>query len=255
MAHISIENLTVEFAIFGASARSLKNQLLSQAAGGRVMAGSRDVITVRAIDQLNLEINDGDRVGLVGHNGSGKTTLLRVLAGIYKPNGGAISIEGQVGALLDPTAGMDRESSGIENIYLRGYMMGMSRREIASKLDEIADFTELGDFLELPMRTYSAGMFRAARLRGLDRRASRHPADRRGDERRRRGVPEKGAAAHREPFRPHPDHHPGESFGRADLGILHPPGADGTRCRQERGVAPRLSARSNNGIGGIRCVR
>ena len=159
MAHISIENLTVEFAIFGASARSLKNQLLSQATGGRVMAGARDIITVRAIDHLNLEINDGDRIGLVGHNGSGKTTLLRVLAGIYKPNGGSITIEGQVGTLLDPTAGMDPESSGIENIYLRGYMMGMSRREITSKLDEIADFTELGDFLELPLRTYSAGMF------------------------------------------------------------------------------------------------
>jgi ABC-type polysaccharide/polyol phosphate transport system ATPase subunit len=158
MAHISIENLTVEFAIFGANSRSLKNQLLSQATGGRVMSGIRDVVTVRAIDGLNLEINDGDRVGLIGHNGSGKT-LLRVIAGIYKPRGGALTIEGRVGALLDPTAGMDAESTGIENIYLRGYMLGMSRREIASKLDEIADFAELGDFIELPMRTYSAGMF------------------------------------------------------------------------------------------------
>jgi ABC-type polysaccharide/polyol phosphate transport system ATPase subunit len=126
------------------------------------MSGAHDVITVRAIDGLNLEINDGDRVGLVGHNGSGKTTLLRVLAGIYKPSGGAITIEGQVGALLNSTAGMDPESTGIENIYLRGYMMGMSRREIASKLDDIAEFSELGDFLELPMRTYSTGM--SARL-------------------------------------------------------------------------------------------
>jgi ABC-type polysaccharide/polyol phosphate transport system ATPase subunit len=126
------------------------------------MSGAHDVITVRAIDGLNLEINDGDRVGLVGHNGSGKTTLLRVLAGIYKPSGGAITIEGQLGALLNSTAGMDPESTGIENIYLRGYMMGMSRREIASKLDDIAEFSELGDFLALPMRTYSTGM--SARL-------------------------------------------------------------------------------------------
>jgi ABC-type polysaccharide/polyol phosphate transport system ATPase subunit len=159
MAHISIENLTVEFAIFGANSRSLKNKILSQATGGRIMSGARDIITVRAIDNISIEINDGDRIGLVGHNGSGKTTLLRVIAGIYKPNGGAITIEGQVGALLNPTAGMDPESTGIENIFLRGYMMGMSRREIASKLDDIAEFSELGDFLELPMRTYSAGMF------------------------------------------------------------------------------------------------
>jgi ABC-type polysaccharide/polyol phosphate transport system ATPase subunit len=159
MAHISIENLTVEFAIFGANARSLKNKILSQATGGRVMLGSRDIVTVCAIDGISLEINDGDRIGLVGHNGLGKTTLLRVLAGIYKPNGGAISIEGRVGALFNPGAGMDPKSTGIENIYLRGYMLGMSRREIAAKLDDVAAFSELGDFLELPLRTYSAGMF------------------------------------------------------------------------------------------------
>ena len=94
MAHISIKDLTVEFAIFGANARSLKNKILSQATGGRVMSGARDIVTVRAIDGISLEINDGDRVGLVGHNGSGKTTLLRVLAGIYKPNGGAITHRG-----------------------------------------------------------------------------------------------------------------------------------------------------------------
>jgi ABC-type polysaccharide/polyol phosphate transport system ATPase subunit len=158
MAHISIENLTVEFAIFGASARSLKNKILSQATGGRLMAGAHDIVTVRAIENLNLEINDGDRIGLVGHNGSGKTTLLRVLAGIYKPTGGTTTIEGRVGVLFDPNAGTDPESTGIENIYLRGYMMGMSRREITAKVDEIAEFTELGDFLALPMRTYSAGM-------------------------------------------------------------------------------------------------
>jgi ABC-type polysaccharide/polyol phosphate transport system ATPase subunit len=159
MAHISINNLTVEFAIFGANSRSIKNKILSQATGGRVMSGARDVITVRAIDSLNLEIKEGDRVGLVGHNGSGKSTLLRVLAGIYKPSGGSITIEGTVGTVLDPHAGMDPESTGIENIYLRGYMMGMSKPEIAAKVDEIAEFTELGEFLQLPMRTYSAGMF------------------------------------------------------------------------------------------------
>lgn len=159
MAHIVIENLCVEFAIFGANSRSVKNRILSRATGGLVMTSARDIVSVRAIDGLDLEIREGDRVGITGHNGAGKTTLLRVICGIYKPSAGAITLEGRVGALLDSTAGMDFEATGIENIYLRGYMLGMSRAEIASKIEEIADFTELGEFLELPVRTYSAGMF------------------------------------------------------------------------------------------------
>ena len=158
MAHISIRDLTVEFAIYGAHSRSLKNIVLAQATGGRVMAGARDIVSVRALDQLSLEINDGDRIGLVGHNGSGKTTLLRVLAGIYKPVAGSVRIEGHVGVVLDPSAGMDPDATGAENIFLRGYMLGMSRREIAAQIQDIAEFTELGNFLQLPLRTYSAGM-------------------------------------------------------------------------------------------------
>lgn len=158
MAHISIQNLIVEFAVFGASSRSLKNRILSQATGGRVMAGAKDIVTVRAIDSLSLEIAEGDRIGLVGHNGSGKTTLLRVLAGIYKPVAGKIVMNGHVGALLDTHAGLDQEATGIENIYLRGHLLGLTSRQIESHLDDIAEFTELGDFLALPMKTYSSGM-------------------------------------------------------------------------------------------------
>lgn len=126
------------------------------------MSGARDIISVRAVEELSLLVQDGDRVGLVGHNGSGKTTLLRVLAGIYKPASGTIRIEGRVGTLLDTTAGMDPEATGIENIYLRGYLLGMTRKQIEAQLDDIATFTDLGDFLQLPIKTYSAGM--SARL-------------------------------------------------------------------------------------------
>jgi len=159
MAHISIRNLTVEFKVYGSNARSLKKQLLSQATGGRIASNANDAVTVKALDNVSLEINHGDRIGLTGHNGSGKTTLLRTLAGIYKPTGGTIAIEGSVGALLDPASGMDAEATGVENIYLRGFILGMTRSEIDSKVDEIARFTELGKFLELPVKTYSAGMF------------------------------------------------------------------------------------------------
>jgi ABC-type polysaccharide/polyol phosphate transport system ATPase subunit len=162
MAEISIEKLSVEFAIFGARARSLKNTVIAQATGGRIRPGARDIVRVRAIDNLTLSVKEGDRNGLVGHTGSGKSTLLRALAGIYKPSGGRISITGKVGTLLNPQAGLEPEASGYENIFLRGYLLGMSKREIESKLDEIAAFTELGEFLALPMRTYSQGM--AARL-------------------------------------------------------------------------------------------
>lgn len=152
----------MEFAIFGSRARSLKNTIVAQATGGRVMASARDIVSVRAIENMNLEVRNGDRIGLVGHNGSGKTTLLRVLAGIYKPSAGNITIHGKVGTLLDPSAGIDYEATGIENIYLRGRLLGMTRRQIEEQISDIADFTDLGDFLLLPMKTYSAGM--AARL-------------------------------------------------------------------------------------------
>lgn len=159
MAHISIERLTVEFAVYESNARSLKNRILAQATGGRIARNARDIVTVRALDDVSLEIENGDRIGLVGHNGSGKTTFLRIIAGIYRPTSGSIEIEGNVGALLNPTAGIDPEASGIENIYLRGYVLGMSKRQINDKINSIAEFTELGDFLHLPVRTYSAGMF------------------------------------------------------------------------------------------------
>jgi ABC-type polysaccharide/polyol phosphate transport system ATPase subunit len=158
VARISISKLTVEFAVFGSSARSLKNSILAKATGGRVTLGHRNIVTVRAIDGLDLELRDGDRAGLVGPNGSGKSTLLRALSGIYKPTAGRISITGRVGTLLDPKAGLDLEATGYENIYLRGYLLGMTTREIQTKMDYIAGFTELGDFLSLPMKTYSEGM-------------------------------------------------------------------------------------------------
>jgi ABC-type polysaccharide/polyol phosphate transport system ATPase subunit len=159
VAHISIKNLTVEFKVYGSSSRSLKNQILSQATGGRIAENTDDAVIVKALDNVSLEINDGDRIGLVGHNGAGKSTLLRTLAGIYKPTSGSIEIEGTVGTLIDPSAGMDLEATGIENIYLRGFVLGMSKGEIDEKIEGIAEFTELGDFLHLPVKTYSVGMF------------------------------------------------------------------------------------------------
>ncbi|MEX1179963.1 MAG: ABC transporter ATP-binding protein [Cucumibacter sp.] len=159
MPHISTERLSVTFRIYGANSRSLKKQIVKQATGGRLVPGADDTITVRALDEVSLEVEHGDRVGIVGHNGAGKSTLLKALAGIYKPTGGSIAIRGKVGALLDPAAGLDPDATGIENIYLRGYILGMKRAEIEERIEDIRSFTELGDYLDLPLRTYSAGMF------------------------------------------------------------------------------------------------
>jgi homopolymeric O-antigen transport system ATP-binding protein len=113
---------------------------------------------VRGLHEVTAEIAHGERIALIGRNGAGKTTMLRVMAGIYEPIAGIATVEGRVAPLFDVGLGMDPESSGYENILLRGLYLGLSRAEIRAKADEIAEFTELGSFLGLPLRTYSAGM-------------------------------------------------------------------------------------------------
>lgn len=113
---------------------------------------------VVAVDGVSLRVNHGDRVGLIGHNGAGKTTLLRVIAGIYEPCRGRVEIEGRVAPIFDIAHGIDPESTGYENIRLRGLLLGMTPEEIDHRFDEIAEFTGLGDFLRMPLRTYSVGM-------------------------------------------------------------------------------------------------
>jgi ABC-2 type transport system ATP-binding protein/lipopolysaccharide transport system ATP-binding protein len=160
VASILLENVDVSFPIYDASSRSLKKRLIEVGTGGRIQSqpGSNRLSVVEALRNVSLSFEHGDRVGLVGHNGAGKTTLLRVLAGIYEPNNGRVEVEGHVAPLFDVSLGMDPESTGYENIVLRGLFLGLTHKEIRRRLEDIADFTELGDFLSLPIRTYSAGM-------------------------------------------------------------------------------------------------
>ncbi|WP_432472032.1 ABC transporter ATP-binding protein [Amphritea sp. HPY] len=158
MALIEAENLVVEFPVFTNSHRSLKNTLLNATTGGRIAHAAGNKVSVRANDQLSFKISEGERVGLLGHNGSGKTTLLRALAGAYEPTEGYLNVQGRVASLLDISLGMDVDASGYDNIFLRGIMMGLTPREIRGKMNEIAEFTELGEYLDMPVRTYSSGM-------------------------------------------------------------------------------------------------
>jgi lipopolysaccharide transport system ATP-binding protein len=156
--YIYAENVSVEFPIFENSHRSLKNRIIDITTGGRIAKQMSRHPVVTALDQISFKICHGERIGLIGHNGSGKTTLLRLLAGVYSPTQGRLSIGGKIASLLDISMGLDPNATGFENIYLRGIIDGLKPKIIRSKIDEIADFTGLGDYLNLPVRTYSSGM-------------------------------------------------------------------------------------------------
>lgn len=158
MASILLEDVSVDFPIYSASSRSFKKTMIWMGTGGRIARDAKDRVVVQALRNLNLRISEGDRLGLIGHNGAGKTTLLRAIAGVYEPSGGRIHCEGHVTPLFDSTLGMDMEATGYENLYLRGLFLKIPPAEIRARTEEIAEFTELGDYLAMPMRTYSTGM-------------------------------------------------------------------------------------------------
>jgi ABC-2 type transport system ATP-binding protein/lipopolysaccharide transport system ATP-binding protein len=137
----------------------VKKRLLT-ATGGLITqaSGAHGISAVQALDDVTLALDHGERVGLVGHNGAGKSTLLKVLAHIYEPNAGQVKIDGHVAPMFDIGLGMDPESTGYDNIMLRGLFLGLKPKEIRRRMDEIVEFTELGNFLHLPIRTYSTGM-------------------------------------------------------------------------------------------------
>jgi lipopolysaccharide transport system ATP-binding protein len=157
MAWIHADRMVVEFPLYSVGQRSFRQQLIHSATGGRI--GRRgDVTVVRALDDVSFRLGPGDRLGLWGHNGSGKTTLLRAIAGVYPPVSGRLDVSGRIASLIDLNLGMDGDASGIENIRMRGVLLGLSRREADRLLDDVAEFTELGEFLSMPVRTYSSGM-------------------------------------------------------------------------------------------------
>ena len=156
-ASIEAASLSIDFPLYHAPARSLKKRLLAKA-GIRVRTDESNRVVVQALRQLTFSIGRGERVALVGQNGAGKTTLLRVLAGIYEPVAGSLRVEGEIGSLIDPGAGMDPDSTGRENIRLRALYRNMDAESAMALENEAAEFSGLGEFLDVPIRGYSAGM-------------------------------------------------------------------------------------------------
>jgi ABC-2 type transport system ATP-binding protein len=155
---IDVTKASVDFPIFDAKSRSLKKAVLGLGKAGGKIGVEQRVPVIEALRDITVSLRHGDRVGLVGHNGAGKSTLLRLLAGIYEPTRGGARIVGKVAPVFDLGVGMDPEISGYENVIIRGLFLGMTRKQMAARIDEIAEFTELGNYMSMPLRTYSTGM-------------------------------------------------------------------------------------------------
>ena len=153
MTSIHLHQVSIDIPIYSNHHRSIKNSFLKSLSNDQT-----SIQSIRALDHVSLDLKDGDRLGVMGPNGAGKSTLLRTIAGIYQPTSGNIHVEGRIASLIDISLGMDMEATGYENIRMRGVMMGMKLNQIKTIEEEIADFTELGPFLEMPIRTYSTGM-------------------------------------------------------------------------------------------------
>lgn len=158
MANINLEDVSVEIPVYNSQGRSLKKTIMGIATGGKIGLTESGKTVVKSLSNINLKIRDNERVSLLGHNGAGKSTLLRVLGGVYTPSSGNAEIHGKVGSLIDISLGIDSEATGLENIFLRGALLGISRKKIEQELENIIDFSELGDFINMPVRTYSTGM-------------------------------------------------------------------------------------------------
>jgi ABC-2 type transport system ATP-binding protein len=158
MASIKLDSVSVFIPVYDAHTRGLKNHVLSAGTGGLIGSDENKHLHIEALRNISHTFNHGDRIGLVGTNGAGKSTMLRLLAGIYEPCQGTVEVEGRISPLFNVALGMDLEETGYENIILRSLCLGMTRAQAEERIEEIEEFTELGDYLSMPLRTYSSGM-------------------------------------------------------------------------------------------------
>jgi ABC-2 type transport system ATP-binding protein/lipopolysaccharide transport system ATP-binding protein len=158
MTYIRLRDVAVEFPIYQGGSRSLKKSIVSGMRQSNLTADGHGRVNILALNGISVDVREGERLGIIGANGAGKSTLLRVLAGIFEPTHGQFESHGRVTALLTSSVGLDMDATGRENIRMRGMYQDIHPHEMRSKVDEIADFTELDAYLDMPVRTYSSGM-------------------------------------------------------------------------------------------------
>lgn len=158
MASVIFKNVFLDYPVFDINSRSIRLSALQILTGGKITAGSGSKTLVRALQDINVEFKDGDRVALLGHNGSGKSSLLRIISSIYEPTQGTCEVEGEVRALLSLGAGLEFSLTGRDNIYRLATLSGMPLDVVKYYEQDIIDFSGLDNFIDLPVRTYSSGM-------------------------------------------------------------------------------------------------
>lgn len=155
---IDLKNVSLDYPVYDYSALSLQKAIVSLASAGSISKPKDGVVKVRSVNKLSLSLNAGDKLAIIGGNGAGKTSLLKLIAGIYEPSTGERKVSGKITTILGTGFGLDEEATGYQNIVLGGIALGYRLKEIKECVDDIAEFSELGEFLNMPLRTYSAGM-------------------------------------------------------------------------------------------------
>jgi ABC-2 type transport system ATP-binding protein/lipopolysaccharide transport system ATP-binding protein len=157
MASIEARDVSVDYQIYTAQSRSFKTHLF-RSVGGAIRVTDDSRVIISALKNVTLSFKPGDRVALIGGNGAGKSTLLKIVAGILEPTAGSLHLSGRVSSLLDMSMGMDLEATGYENIIMRSVFLGATFAQAKARIPAIEEFSELGEYLQFPMRTYSTGM-------------------------------------------------------------------------------------------------